>query len=284
MGDIYLGLTVIFGLAVVMFLLGRKCAQSVSPRIGKFLAVGTIAAGGLSVLFLRESVALARLLPFSNLIVLANWLPLAAGFLAGLVWQLVNEAKRPRRWPVVVLAVLGAYSAIHPLLGRPPRCYDQWDEDGVCRQTSQKTCSAACAATVLSLHGIDATEQEMADLCLTRQGTTWYGLFRGLKKKTAGTRFDVEVFSGSFDDLQRLTPGRLILTAGLPRGATVDPVYEEQWGWTRGEYHTVLLFEFVENGRVEMADPDVGREQWTVEDLRVLWRGRGMRLVERRGE
>ena len=77
MGDIYLGLTVIFGLAVVMFSLGRKCARSVSPRIGKFLAVGTIVGGGLSVVFLRESVALARLLPFSNLVVLANWLPLA---------------------------------------------------------------------------------------------------------------------------------------------------------------------------------------------------------------
>ena len=143
MGDVYLGLTVIFALAVLMFLLGLKSVMCVSPRIGKVLAVGTIVAGGLSVVFLRESVVLARVLPFSNLIVLANWLPLAAGFLTGIVWQLVKEAKRPRRWPVVVLALLGAYSAIHPLLGQPPRCYNHWDEDGVCRQTSQKTCSAA---------------------------------------------------------------------------------------------------------------------------------------------
>ena len=45
--------------------------------------------------------------------------------------------------------------------------------------------------------------------------------------------------------------------------------------------HTVLLFDFAANDRVNMADPDVGREQWTVDDLRVLFRGRGLRLRKR---
>jgi hypothetical protein len=91
----------------------------------------------------------------------------------------------------------------------------------------------------------------------------------------------VEVFSGSVDELRQMTPGVLLISCGLRRGARVDPIYSERWGWKPGEVHTGLLFDFVANDRVEMADPDVGREQWTVQDLRVLYRTRGMRLVHK---
>jgi hypothetical protein len=67
MGDIYIGLAVMLTLAVMMFFLGRKIAQRLSPRVGKLLAVGRMIAAGLNVVFLRESVLLARLLRFSNL-------------------------------------------------------------------------------------------------------------------------------------------------------------------------------------------------------------------------
>jgi hypothetical protein len=45
--------------------------------------------------------------------------------------------------------------------------------------------------------------------------------------------------------------------------------------------HAVLLFDFVGKDRVAMADPDVGKEQWTVTDLQVLFQRRGLRLVRR---
>src|SRR5260221_7046371 len=44
--------------------------------------------------------------------------------------------------------------------------------------------------TTLFRSGISATEQEMADLCITRRGTYWQGLYRGLKLKTAGTLWE----------------------------------------------------------------------------------------------
>ena len=44
-----------------------------------------------------------------------------------------------------------------------------------------------CCASTAS----QSTEQEMAELCLTRHGTSWQGLYRGLKLKTAGTGWDV---------------------------------------------------------------------------------------------
>ena len=151
-------------------------------------------------------------------------------------------------------------------------------------QTSAKSCAAACAATLLTMHGIAATEQEMAELCLTRRGTTWQGLYRGMKRKTAGTPWDVEVVAGSFAALRSLGQGPAILAAGLPPHAPVARIYTERYGWSPGDWHSVLFFGFRGDGLVAMGEPTpgVGRENWTEEDLRVLWRGRGVRLVPRR--
>ena len=120
--------------------------------------------------------------------------------------------------------------------------------------------------------------------CLTRRGTPWQGLYRGLKLKTAGTPWDVAVVHGSFDDLRSLGRGPAILAAGLPRHVPVPRIYTERYGWSPGDWHSVLFFGFRGDGLVAMGEPTpgVGRENWTEEDLRVLWRGRGVRLVPRR--
>jgi hypothetical protein len=279
--DIYWGLLLVVAFAAMSWSIGAVIGRRASKRMGTATIIGVLVASGIYAVYLRDSILLAKILPFSNLIVIGNWLPLAAAFIAGLAWRMIPGGILRRGWPVVILLAAGAFASFQPLLGRPPQCWNRWDEDGICRQTEEKSCSAACAATILKVHDIPATEQEMAELCLTRSGTMWQGIYRGLKLKTQGTQYDVEVFSGSIDDLRQMTPGALIVAAGLERGGNVDPIYHEQWGWKPGVLHTVLLFEFVENDRVEMADPDVGREQWTVEDLRVLYRGRGMRLVTR---
>ena len=129
----------------------------------------------------------------------------------------------------------------------------------------------------------------MTDLCLTRKGTLWQGLYRGLKRQTAGTQWDVEVFVGDVDRLRELVAeGPVILTVGLP-DEPVDEIYTTRYGWSPGELHSVVLFEFGEkkgteaDQKVQMGDPSVegGREQWSIQDLRVLYRGRGLRLVRR---
>jgi hypothetical protein len=183
---------------------------------------------------------------------------------------------------VVSLQALGWLTVFRPLWGVAPRCRDRWDGN-FCVQTTDLTCTAACAATLLNAHGIRATEQEMAELCLTREGTQWQGLYRGLKLKTARTPWDVEVVLGGLDHLRALDHGPAILAAGVPRGAAVARIYTERYGWTPGEWHSVLFFGFRHQGLVAMGDPtpDIGRENWTEEDLRVLWRGRGMRLIPR---
>jgi hypothetical protein len=295
MGDLYLGFALLAGGAGVLFGLGARLGRTLPEGGVKGLAVATLAALAGYVVFLADNVVLAGVLPVSALIVVGNWIPLGLSLLAGLAWALIprqaagvvggagGKGVRARRVAVVaVLQAVGVFAVVRPIWGRAPSCGERWDGD-FCIQTTESTCSAACAATLLKAHGIEATEREMADLCLTRKGTLWQGLYRGLKRKTAGTDWDVEVVHGPFARLATLGKGPAILAAGIPRNAEVAGIYTERYGWTPGEWHSVLFFGFRGNGLVAMGDPSpgVGRENWTEEDLRVLWGGRGMRLVSR---
>ena len=121
----------------------------------------------------------------------------------------------------------------------------------------------------------------MARLCMTRAaGTPMLGLYRGLKLKTAGASWDAEAFRGDLSSL-RAEPGPVILSVRLDRSAGIDPRYELAWGWTPGVAHTVVLFGFRPDGKVDIGDPAAGREHWRVQDLEVLWHGDGIRLVRR---
>ena len=154
----------------------------------------------------------------------------------------------------------------------------------MCLQTSQASCSPAAAATLLRWHGIDADEQEMALLCLTgNDGTPMLGLYRGLKLKTADTPWDVYMFSGGkVQDLRGVGPV-LISVELRPEVRAVRPMRQLQAaGWIVGVAHSVVLIGFIDDHRVAIADPAVGREIWSVEDLRLLWHGQGVRLVRAR--
>jgi ABC-type bacteriocin/lantibiotic exporter with double-glycine peptidase domain len=170
-----------------------------------------------------------------------------------------------------------SYSTVYPLLGEHPSCRDSWSGN-VCMQTSRNTCSAASAATLLKFAGIEASESEMAELCLTRRGTTWAGLYRGLKQKTAGTGWDVEIFDATIDDL-RASRQPVLLSVGLKETPRASEDYVNDWGWVPGQSHSVVLLNFLGRDTVVIGDPAVGRELWSVKDLAVLWQGEGIRLV-----
>lgn len=197
----------------------------------------------------------------------------------GINWGVLTR----RLFVVITMQGLGWGSVLYSIRGVPPPCHDQWDGE-ICIQTDDSTCSAACAATILKAHGIETTESEMASFCLTRKGgTLWQGLYRGLKLKTAGTAWDVAIISGSLETLRSIETKAAILAVGIPKGELVPPIYTEQYGWTPGVLHSVLFFGFREQGLVSMGEPTpgVGKENWSEEDLRILWRGRGMTLIAR---
>ena len=280
MGDLYFGLLFLAALSAALFGVGRTIGRRVSVRAVNRLSVLTVVALIAYIACVWDQTALVRWLPFSNLIVVGNWFPFESALLGGLASAQSSMPAWRRGLTVTALQLAGVFVVLSPLMGTAPRCGHAWSE-GVCLQTTKQTCSAASAATLLQMHGISATEQEMADLCLTRRGTNWMGLYRGLKKKTAGTEWDVEVFTGSADELHSLG-APAILSVGLSRLAQADPLYQTELGWTPGVRHSVVLLGFVTD-LVEIGEPtpDAGRERWTNSDLQELYLGQGMRLIRR---
>ena len=282
MSDIYFGLAVMALLSCGLFSAVVRLSRRLPDRACDAAALLTLAAIAAYIHYLWDSATLAHLLPFSNLIVVGNWFLPATAILAALAWRRVPGHVARKAFSVAALLGTGVYSVALPLRGEPPRCQDRW-VDGICLQTSNRTCSAASAATLLQAYGIDTSEQEMAGLCLTRRGTTWEGLYHGLKRKTAGTRWDVEVFEGDISTLRARADRPVILTVGLPKNVHVSPRYTQEFGWKAGRMHSVLLFAFRPDGRAVIGDPSVasGKERWSPAELKLLWRGRGMRLVPR---
>jgi hypothetical protein len=183
-----------------------------------------------------------------------------------------------------MLFAAGLYTTIDPVLGQAPTCRSNWERLGGGRlflQTTDSTCSAAAAATLLSLHGIATDEQEMADLCLTREGTTWKGLFRGLSLKTEWTPWQVDVFRGTPADLDAPNSYPVLVCAELRRNAPFEQVYQEEYGWIPGTPHSVVVLGRAHDGTYIIHDPVAGREFWDEEEMRLLWTGSAVRLVPR---
>lgn len=283
MADLYIAIAIMAGLSVASLFLTLRLTKSVPRFVCDMLALLMVLAMAFYIRDVWHSVWLFEMLPFSSLVILGNWFPLVTSILVGLVWQRLTGNPFRKSIFVVPLLLVGAFSVVYPLLGEPPVCEDEW-RNGVCLQTSQFSCSAACAATLLHHADIEATEQELARLCLTRRGTTWQGLFRGLKLKTADTEWDVEVFECGEGELQAMLPGPKLLSVELEEDANVERSYAKKNGWILGQPHAVVLFDFLGKDLLEVGDPsngDDGREKWRSRDLHLLWHGSGMRLVKR---
>jgi hypothetical protein len=283
MSDLVVGYAVIAASAVVVFLVSVFSARGLSPR-ALDLATLLVVAG--LFFYIRQvwyQPVLAEWLPFSNLIVIGNWLPLFSAAIAGLAWQRTAAARERRPLTLGALGICALVSAVYPVLGTAPRCDNRWDNLETCLQTAHQTCSAACAATLLRRHGIAATEQEMAELCLTRRGTSWQGLYRGLKLKTADSDWDVQVCQCSVDDLERMHSGPLILSVGLPADEPVNSEFSREFGWVPGVNHSVVLESYQGSETAVISDPsqEMSREHWDRDMLDTLFRGTVVRLTPR---
>ncbi|TXT30285.1 MAG: hypothetical protein FD138_2303 [Planctomycetota bacterium] len=279
MGDLWFGMAInlaasgICGFAIRQ--LSRQWPLRWVDAAGVALAVVMVG----YILLFWDHPCLARWLPYSNLIVLGNAFPLFAAILAGLTCRRLRARPRTRTTAVVLLIVVSVGALIRPLLGTAPVCEASWDGD-VCLQTTKHTCSAASAATVLRGVGVTTSEAEMARLCLTRQGTHWMGLYRGLSQKLSPT-WRIEVFdTAKLETLRQVSPqAPAILTVELPRDVPVGWEYREESGWLPGISHSVVCLGPDGGDQWLIADPANGRERWSTSDLLLLWQGQGMRLT-----
>jgi hypothetical protein len=267
------GLLVLALFTVLGGVIGVRLART---RGAVWLLVGLILAAPLYVFFLQDRLVLARALPWPGVFFVGNGLalPLTAT-LAGLA-----APRLTRRWLLVPLLIGALYQALGPLLGAAPSMDSPQVSGGVVMQTSAASCSAASAATLLRHAGVPATEEELARLCFTRSsGTPMLGAFHGLALKAPGR---VRVLSrASVGELRRACKtGPVLLSVGLDRWQRgYDPRYVNEWGWTPGKRHAVVLFGFLPGGKIDIGDPSVGRETWSEESLQVLWNGEGVQLA-----
>lgn len=121
----------------------------------------------------------------------------------------------------------------------------------------------------------------MARLCLTSErGTLLHGMYRGLRIKTKDTQYHVVVHSTDLQSLRNDVELPVILYVKLTSKVNKqDPRYSEKWGWFVGINHTIVLFGFTEDGRVDIGDPGMGREYWDIKSLEDLWHGQYACLI-----
>lgn len=281
MEDLWLGMAINLIVSAGCGFVVRQLSREWPLRCVDVAGVVVAATLVMYVAFVWDRLWLASWLPFSNLIVLGNGLPIFAAVLIGLTCRRLR-AKPGSRWVVVgLLTMTGVAALVRPLLGSPPACENRWDQ-AVCLQTTAHTCSAASAATVLRFLRADASESEMARLCLTRKGTHWMGLFRGLCRKLPdGWRIEPleRATREQLHSASRTSPA--ILFVSLPQDAPRARQFRTERGWIPGISHSVVCFGEEAPDQWLIADPANGIERWTTEELRLLWRGDGLRLSRR---
>jgi len=155
-------------------------------------------AGGMIVLKIAVSLVPAgeaRLIAWNGYAFIEHWWVLYPSML---VLTIAIAMFRRSIWRRDGLLVVAGYLVLHfgviaILMARPHEgLTGKMDEKGICHQTSGYSCSAASAVMLLHEAGIESTEREMAELCVTRAGnsrvagTSDVGAMRGLRVKMAG--------------------------------------------------------------------------------------------------
>ena len=233
-------------------------------------------------LALHGRLVLAQLVPWSGAIVLTNWITPGACFLVGIV---LAERSAPvwRRAAIGgLLGGLGWSTVAAPLLAPAAEAGAPAYRYGVCVQTSPASCSAAAAAILLREHLIETSEREMAELCLTStRGTPELGLYRGLRLKTDGTPWQVEVLAGNPGVLRLAAASPALLLVRIGQRSPDEPVLARFWPERNLANHAIVFYGFADDGSAVIGDPAAGLTRWTAEELANRWRGEGLRLVRR---
>jgi hypothetical protein len=281
--DLLLGVS---GMAIVCLMAAVAGAKLQKQANWKAVFIALIAATSAMVAYMVwiwDRPLLIQVLPFSNAIILGNWLPVVGSFFVGVCLQTQTIVWLRRMMLGTTLGCLCGYSLISPLLGSAPECSDRQSRERFLDfQTTPQTCSAACAAGLLRLHGIEATESELAELCLTRRGTHWLGLFRGLKIKTAGTEWDV--VAEEISPLE-LTSTKNALGVLALTFAAQSAEHAIESGFATDVGHAVVCLGTTEWGTLEIFDPspDYGFESWNNRILEDVENVILLRLVSRNG-
>jgi len=222
-------------------------------------------------LWLNDNPVLTHILPVANLLLWGNLQLPAAALLGGVAWSSLKSPLWQRVLLVLSLVAMGFWREAGPLIGHPPPIGPARWTHGICRQTSTSSCSAAAAATLLGIYGIKTSEAEMIRCCLTHvEGTSTLGLYRGLKLKTAGTKWTVWADTPGTESLDRW-PLPAVITVSLP-GLAPGLLGS-------GVGHSIVVLRVNDDGKFDIADPFAGRQVWSRQQLIAAYGGDVMALI-----
>lgn len=272
--DLILAIVVMIGVSVCFACIGiwiaRRFSRTVSAIPG-FVAVGLLL---IHAFWLADNLCITRLLPIADVIIYGNIQGPAMGLLAGIAMVRMPGSFARRMVLVTPLICIGIWRIVSPVIGTAPQIGPDRCVDGLCRQSSTSSCSAAAAATLLMANGIPTTEREMIAACLTHiDGTSMLGLYRGLKMKTKGTAFTPVAMNYATRDphVMNLPAVATISLPGLPRG----------WQGI-GNRHSIVVRRITDDGRVDIGDPFAGNQLMSVQEFSRSWNGDAIYLSQRK--
>ena len=131
------------------------------------------------------------------------------------------------------------------------------DAGGICRQTSNYSCGAAAAASLLHHVDVEASEREMAILCHTNpiMGTDPISVRYGVAEKLSGCDYDVEARRATWEELTARSEPAMALTKS-------DLLLD----------HWVVVLDANERA-VLVADPTRGAIEYSRNEFLNKWRG-----------
>ena len=187
-----------------------------------------------------------------------SWYLVPAMFLVGAGLPMAGRpAWRRDLLGIAAILILARTAVAGWITAKPPELNGTVNASGVCLQTAGYSCGAAAAASFLYYYGISTTEQEMADLCVTRAGglglagTSDAGLVRGLRRKMNG-RLSVQIARQSYEELSTPSLVPIELYPGL--------------------HHCILLWR-VDPELVHIIDPRYGRATLSRAGFEAMWTG-----------
>jgi len=249
---------------------------------GIVIAVGSALVLVLHAAFLNDEIIIARTLPWANVMFYGDSRLPAAALLAGSAYSLLRTPRWQRIMLSAALIAFALYRVLGPVVGAPPEGLQNRWTNGMCRQSTTSTCSAAAAATALHSVGIATTESEVAQLCLTRSsGTSTLGLYRGLKMKTAGTAYTVAVYSGPVEGFLALPAAPALVSIGAAQRVENSQNAGRQFSLLPGGSHSVTVLGIGPDGTIDVADPFTGRQHMTRANLEMIWGGEAIRIVRK---
>ena len=205
---------------------------------------------------------------YAYTLVQAWWSPVAAFVLLG-----IGTLKMTQRWRAILvgfcawlLFVILVQSITARVLFDPSECVGEPGWYGLCPQTTDFTCGAAGASTLLAQYQVPSDEREMALLCWTNyhKGTQRFHICKALHQKLGGASYRPRLMVADWETLAESTPAMVTINI------------------TKGLDHWVVVLN-TSPGRALIADPDGGVYIMSKAEFVRQWQGFLITVEDRRG-